>query len=89
MAKKRITKKKLNYIMSDLLTATIVASATQEPDIEKILGIQDRIIKTHDDFNSRLSNYERKKAKPFFKQYKEEFNKAVSDIIDDITALSK
>ena len=49
--------------------------------LSKVTEIQEKILKIYEDFNSRLSNYERKKAKAFFKQYKEEVNKEIADII--------
>ena len=67
--------------MSDLFTATLISLADKKADPEKVTEIQEKILKTYEDFNSRLSNYERKKAKAFFKQYKEEVNKEIADII--------
>ena len=81
MAKKRIIKKSLHYIMSDLFTATLIARADKKSDPEKVAELQEKILKVYEDFNSRLSNYERKNAKAFFKQYKEEVNKEIADII--------
>lgn len=81
MAKKRIIKKSLNYIMSDLFTATLISLADKKSDPEKVAELQEKILKVYEDFNSRLSNYERKNAKAFFKQYKEEVNKEIADII--------
>ena len=84
MAKKRTIKKSLHYIMSDLFTATIISLADTKADPEKVADLQEKILKVYEDFNSRLSNYERKNAKAFFKQYKEEINKEIADIIDAI-----
>ena len=81
MAKKRIIKKSLHYIMSDLFTATLSSLADKKSDPEKVAELQEKILKVYEDFNSRLSNYERKNAKAFFKQYKEEVNKEIADII--------
>ena len=81
MAKKRIIKKSLHYIMSDLFTATLISLADKKADPKKVAELQEKILKTYEDLNSRLSNYERKNAKPFFKQFKEEVNKEIADIV--------
>ena len=59
MAKKRIAKKGLHYLMSDLFTATVIAAADKKADMEKVATTQEKILKVYGDFNSRLSNYER------------------------------
>jgi len=46
-----------------------------------VAELQEKILNVYEDFNSRLSNYERKNAKAFFKQYKEEVNKEIADIV--------
>ncbi len=84
MANKKNTKKYLNDIMSDLFTATIIAAANEKADADKVADTQEKIFKVYNDFNSRLSNYERKNAKLFFKQYKEEINKEIESLINDI-----
>ena len=84
MANKKNTKKYLNDIMSDLFTATIIAAANEKADADKVADTQEKIFKVYNDFNSRLSNYERKNAKSFFKQYKEEINKEIESLINDI-----
>ena len=87
MAKKRIIKKNLGYIMSDLFTATIIAAAGDKADADKVAEVQEKIMDVYNDFNCRLSNYERKNAKNFFKQYKEEVNKEIEGIVDAINAI--
>lgn len=81
MAKKRNIKKSLHYIMSDLFTTTLISLADKKADPEKVAELQEKILNVYEDFNSRLSNYERKNAKAFFKQYKEEVNKEIADIV--------
>ena len=89
MAKKRIAKKGLHYIMSDLFTATVIAAADKKANMEKVAEAQEKILKVYEDFNSRLSNYERKNAKAFFKQYQEELSKEVDTIAEAIDAILK
>jgi len=87
MAKKRIIKKSLHYIMSDLLTATIIASTDEKANADKVSAVQEKILKVYEDYNSRLSNYERKKAKAFFKQFKEELTKEIHDLLNEVNSI--
>lgn len=87
MANKRTIKKSLQYIMNDMLTATLLATAKENADQEKILKVQTRIITVYQDYNSRLSNYERKNAKAFFRQFRESINKELAEIVDQINSL--
>ncbi len=87
MAKKRIIKKSLHYIMSDLFTATIIAAAGKDGNAEKATEVQEKILAVYADYNSRLSNYERGNAKKFFKQYKAEINKEIEGIINAISEI--
>lgn len=87
MAKRRNIKKNLQYVMNDMLTATLVALARQDTDQNKVTEVQTRIIKVYQDYNSRLSNYERNNAKAFFRQFRENINKEIEAIVDDIEKL--
>ncbi|MCQ2093604.1 MAG: hypothetical protein MJY81_01140 [Bacteroidaceae bacterium] len=84
MANKRSVKKSLGYIMSDLFTATIFSAAQEKANKEKASELQEKILKVYSDFNSRLSNYERRNAKAFFKQFKTEINAEIEAIINGI-----
>ncbi len=70
-----------------MLTATLVALARQDTDQNKVTEVQTRIIKVYQDYNSRLSNYERNNAKAFFRQFRENINKEIEAIVDDIEKL--
>lgn len=87
MAKKRIIKKSLRYIMSDLFTATLIAATDEKADQTKVEDVQKQILKVYNDYNCRLSHYENKKAKVFFKQFKEEINKEIKDLADEINGI--
>ncbi len=87
MAKRRHIKKSLQYVMNDMLTATLVALAKQDADTEKVTEVQTRIIKVYQDYNSRLSNYERNNAKAFFRQFREGINKELDAIVGEIEKL--
>lgn len=84
MANKRQIKKSLKFIMNDLFTATIIASVQKDAKADKVEEAQEKILKTYSDFNSRLSNYERRNAKAFFKQFKTEINAELENIIKNI-----
>ena len=89
MAKKRIAMNGLHYLMSDLFTATVIAAADKKANMEKVAEAQEKILKVYEDFNSRLSNYERKNAKAFFKQYQEELSKEIDTIGEAIDTILK
>ena len=63
---------------------TIFSAAQEKADKEKASEIQEKILKVYSDFNSRLSNYERRNAKAFFKQFKTEINAEIEAIINSI-----
>ena len=75
--------------MSDLFTATVIAAADKKADMEKVATTQEKILKVYGDFNSRLSNYERKNAKAFFKQYETELAKEIDSIAEAIDGILK
>lgn len=87
MASKRIIKKNLQGIMNDLFTATILSAAQENADKQKAYEVQEQILKVYADFNSRLSNYERGKARPFFRQFKQEINAEIESIISNIETI--
>lgn len=87
MAKRRLLKKSLQLVMGDLFTATVVASLKENADAQKAHDVQGKIINVYSDFNSRLSHYDRKGAKAYFRQYREEVSKVVDGIIDEINAI--
>jgi len=87
MAKRRLLKKSLQLVMGDLFTATVVASLKENADTEKVHDVQGKIIDVYSDFNTRLSHYDRKNAKAYFRQYREEVSKAVDGIVDEINGI--
>ena len=84
MANKRTLKKNLGYIMDDLFAATIMSAVQEGSNKDKATEVQTRILKVYNDFNSRLSNYERRNARPFFRQFKQELNAEIEGIINGI-----
>lgn len=85
--KRRNIKKNLQYVMNDMLTATLVALADKSTDTDKVAEIQTRIINVYQDYNSRLSNYERHNARAFFAQFKQGLKVELEAIVDEIEKL--
>ncbi len=89
MAKRRLMKKSLQVVMGELFTASIVASMRDDADAQKVHEVQGKIISAHSDFNARLTHYDRKNAKAYFRQYREDVAKALDGIIGDLEPLLK
>lgn len=73
--------------MNDMLTATLVALADKSTDTDKVAEVQSRIVSVYQDYNSRLSNYERKNAHAFFAQFKQSLNSELEAIVGEIEKL--
>ena len=89
MANKRDLKRTINYITSELFAETVVASlyngTPQQADVE---GILSSIVMVNDDFIKRVSHPEPGiKAGDYYKNLTKDFNKQVSEIIDQIATL--
>ncbi len=86
MTNKRDLKRTINYICSDLFAECIAASLySGKPNTENIQALLYSIITIHDDFLRRISHPEPGiPAKKFYKKLIEDFNKQVSEIIDQI-----
>ena len=84
MANKRTLKKNLGNIMDDLFAASMLSAVQEGANREKATEVQEQILKVYSDFNSRLSNYERRNARPFFRQFKEEINAEIEKLVAGI-----
>lgn len=87
MAKRRLLKKSLQLVMGELFTASVVTSLKENADAQKAHDVQGKIINTYSDFNRRISHYDRKNAKAYFRQYREEVSKALDGIIEGIEGI--
>lgn len=90
MAKKRILKKTINYICSDLFAECVAASLygvkTNEENVDALLST---ILRMNNDYVSRISHPEPGiLPKDYFKNVMESFNKDVSEIIDQISNMN-
>ncbi len=88
MANKRDLKRTINYITSELFAETVAASlynGTQQADVD---GILSSIVMVNDDFIKRVSHPEPGiKTGDYYKNLTKDFNKQVSEIIDQIATL--
>ena len=86
MANKRDLKRTINYITSGLFAETVAAAlynGTQQADVNGILA---SIVMVNDDFIKRVSHPEPGiKAGDYYKNLTKDFNKQVSEIIDQIS----
>ncbi len=86
MANKRTLKKTINYICSDLFAECVAASLySGKPDQEDVNALLASILSIHSDFIRRISHPEPgMKDKEYFQKLMKDFNKQVSEIIDQI-----
>lgn len=85
MANRRILKKNINYICSELvaecMTLSLYKKDVKQEDVDNILS---KILMLRDDFVCRISHTEPGNAQKFYAQLQKEFNGQVNDIIDAI-----
>ena len=88
MANKRDLKRTINYITSELFAETVAASlynGTQQADVD---GILSSIVMVNNDFIKRVSHPEPGiKPGAYYQNLIHDFNKQVSEIIDQIATL--
>jgi hypothetical protein len=90
MANKRNLKKIINYISSDLFAECVAASLYGDNvDKENIDALLASILATHSNYITRVSHPEPgMKAKLYYKDLINCFNKETNEIIDNISNLS-
>lgn len=85
MANKRDLKRTINYITSELFAETVAASLYNNPSQEDVDGILSSIVMINNDFISRVSHPEPGvKAGVYYKDLIKDFNKQVSEVVDQI-----
>lgn len=89
MASRRKLKKNVNYIISDLyrecMFQTLLKPEIKEESIDEIVG---EVFDIKVEFVSRISHTEPGNVKGFYKKFKEDFSKAVSDLIAKLSSLN-
>lgn len=88
MAKRRILKKNVNYIIGELFTeCTVVSHLFPEVDAKKVDDVLIHILDVQNDFVSRISHTEPGNVKGFYKAFRNDFRTEVDKIIEEIKAL--
>ncbi len=89
MPKRRILKKNINCICSELFAECVALThyktTVRQADVDNVMG---RILLMHDDFISRISHTEPGRAKQYYAKLRSDFNAQIADIADILTQLS-
>lgn len=89
MASRRKLKKNVNYIAGELFTECLIhclyVPGTDRSKADQLMG---KILTMQDEFISRISHTEPGNVKVFYKKFREDFNKQVDQIIDEIAKLN-
>lgn len=90
MANKRQLKQSINYIMSRLFAECVAASFySSKSTPEEVDDILAAIVLMRSDFIARISHPEPGMAKKqYFKNLKEDFNKQIDEIFDQLSNLA-
>ena len=90
MSNKRDLKKTINYICSELFAECVAASLYNgKPEEDNVNALLSSILMIQNDYVSRISHPEPgMKQQDYFKNLTKNFNKQVSEIIDQIAALN-
>ena len=88
MASRTVLKKNVNYIAGELFTECLVYSK-YVPGIDKNKAdeLMGEILKTQDEFVSRISHTEPGNVKGYYKKFRSDFNAKVEEIIDALSKL--
>lgn len=88
MAKRRILKKKINYICSELF-AECVALMHYKVDVKQddVDNIMSRILIMQDEFISRISHTQKGSTKAFYKKLYKDLNEQVAEVVNSIEQL--
>lgn len=83
MASRKVLKKNINYIASELFAECLVNSLyVPGTDKQKADNLMGEILKMQDEFISRISHTEPGNVKMFYKKLHADFNAKVEEIID-------
>ena len=88
MAKRRILKKNISYICSELFMECVALTHYKvNADKEKVDNLMGRILGLHDEFIQRANHTEPGNVKGFYKKLRTDFNAEVDDIANAINQL--
>ena len=88
MANKRSLKRNINYVCSELFSEVVAISYTTDASDEDIKALLTSILVIHNDYVRRVSHQEPGLSpKLFYKDLVNNFNKQVSEIVDQVVNL--
>ncbi|WP_321480759.1 hypothetical protein [uncultured Bacteroides sp.] len=89
MASRKELKKNINYIIGELFCECVV-NAKYIPGTDKAKAdlLMQEILKTQDEFISRISHTEPGNVKGFYKKLYQDFDSKVNEIIEGISKLN-
>lgn len=88
MASRRNLKKSVKYIINDLYMESMICSlCSSEENIAEAEKMIHRVMKLQKEYISRISHTEPGNVKGFYKKFKEDFSKEISDIIGELSKL--
>lgn len=85
MAKRKVLKKRINYIVGELFAECLINS--KNADKQKSNELLTEILNTQSEFISRISHTQPGNVKGFYKKLIQDFNAKVNELIDAISKL--
>lgn len=90
MASRKLLKKNVNYIASELFMECLVHSLyVPGTDKQKADTLMGKILEVQNEFLSRISHTEPGNAKGFYKKFHEDFNAQIGEIISEMDNLKE
>lgn len=88
MAKRKVLKKRINYIIGELFTECLInGKNVAEENKPKVNELLVEILNTQNEFISRISHTQPGNVKGFYKKLIQDFNDKVNELIDAISKL--
>lgn len=86
---RRTLKKYLNTLSQELMAECLwMLHCNKSADVQDVKNVIDSIVITQSDFLARISHYEKKDSKTYFKNMREQFLVRVEEIIGQIKTLA-
>lgn len=86
MAKRRVLKKRINYIVGELFAECLI-NGKNSADQAKVNDVLANILNAQNEFISRISHTQPGNVKGFYKKLIQDFNDKVNELIDAIGKL--
>ena len=89
MANKRILKRNINYVCSELFSEVAAAAYATKANPDNVKALLSSILVIHNDYIRRVSHLEPgMPARKFYKDLALNFNKQVSELVDQISNIA-